>query len=169
MEHLLKRPLSLSDAKVFTFLVRCKGFHVSRLSPFSPSDVSSYIIYVGRYQLNGINSHDSTHFVSRVVIPSGYVEPYSGKDVALVELTTPVIWSDYVRPVCLPSSGTLFPGGMMCYVTGWGNIRDDGKAPCHVYFSNALLTLQGQFALINMSANGLVLANGLFFNCSLFV
>uniref|UniRef100_A0A3Q3W0R1 Peptidase S1 domain-containing protein n=1 Tax=Mola mola TaxID=94237 RepID=A0A3Q3W0R1_MOLML len=91
----------------------------------NPSDVSSYIIYVGRYQLNGINSHDSTHFVSRVVIPSGYVEPYSGKDVALVELTTPVIWSDYVRPVCLPSSGTLFPGGMMCYVTGWGNIRDD--------------------------------------------
>lgn len=91
----------------------------------NPSDVGSYIIYVGRYQLNGINSHQSIHRVSRVVIPSGYIEPHSGKDIALVRLSSPVTWSDYVRPVCLPASGTLFPGGMKCYVTGWGNIRDD--------------------------------------------
>lgn len=74
------------------------------------------------------------HRVRQVVIPSGYIEPQNGKDLALVELATPVTWSDYVRPVCLPSSGTLFPGGMQCYVTGWGNIRDDGKASSHIFF-----------------------------------
>ncbi|XP_041818028.1 serine protease 27 [Chelmon rostratus] len=95
----------------------------------NPSDVSSYIIYAGRYQLNGFNSHQSTHRVSRVVIPYGYVEPHGGKDLALVQLSSPVTWSDYVRPVCLPASGTLFPGGMLCYVTGWGNIRDDVPLP----------------------------------------
>lgn len=122
-------PFATFRCKGFTFLVRWQAPLTHHLSPFSPSDVNSYLIYVGRYQLNGINRHLSTHFVSRVVIPSGYVEPYSGKDVALVELTTPVTWSDYVRPVCLPSSGTLFPGDMMCSVTGWGNIRNDGKNP----------------------------------------
>ncbi|KAM8729873.1 serine protease 27 [Acanthopagrus schlegelii] len=91
----------------------------------NPSEVSSYIIYVGRYQLNGLNSHQSTYRVSRVVIPSGYTEPNRGKDLALVQLSSPVTWSDYVRPVCLPASGTLFQGGMQCYVTGWGDIRDD--------------------------------------------
>ncbi|XP_042363215.1 serine protease 33 [Plectropomus leopardus] len=91
----------------------------------NPSDVSSYIIYAGRYQLNGFNPHQSTHRVSRVVIPSGYSEPHNGKDLALVQLSTPVTWSDYIRPVCLPASGTLFPSGTQCYVTGWGNIRDD--------------------------------------------
>lgn len=91
----------------------------------NPSDVGSYIIYAGRYQLNGLNQHQSVHRVSRVVIPSGYTEPHNGKDLALVKLSSPVSWSDYIRPVCLPASGALFPGGMLCYVTGWGNTRDD--------------------------------------------
>lgn len=91
----------------------------------NPSDFGSYIIYVGRHQLNGINIHESFHRVRQVVIADGYTEPHSGRDVALLQLSTPVTWSDYVHPVCLPAAGTLFPSGMMCYVTGWGNIRDD--------------------------------------------
>ncbi|XP_020494529.2 serine protease 27 [Labrus bergylta] len=91
----------------------------------NPSDLSSYIIYAGRYQLNGYNAHETAHRVRQVVIPYGYVEPHGGKDLALVELSTPVTWSDHVQPVCLPASGTLFPGGIKCTVTGWGNIRDD--------------------------------------------
>ncbi|KAM7381730.1 hypothetical protein PAMA_012526 [Pampus argenteus] len=95
----------------------------------NPSDVSSYIIYAGRYQLNGFNPHQSSHRVSQVVIPSGYVEPHSGKDLVLVKLSSPVTWSDHVRPICLPASASLFPGGMQCYVTGWGNIRVDVPLP----------------------------------------
>ncbi|XP_034414223.1 serine protease 27 [Cyclopterus lumpus] len=91
----------------------------------NPDDVSSYTIYVGRHQLNGINQHQSSHFVRRVVIPTDYRNPQEGKDMALVQLSSPVTWSDYVRPVCLPASGTLFSGGMLCYVTGWGNVRND--------------------------------------------
>ncbi|XP_074476683.1 serine protease 27 [Sebastes fasciatus] len=91
----------------------------------NPSDVSPYIIYAGRYQLNGINRHESVHRVSRIVIPYGYNEPQNGKDLALVKLSSPVTWSDYIRPVCLPASGTLFTVSMQCYVTGWGNVRDD--------------------------------------------
>uniref|UniRef100_A0A3Q1FHD8 Zgc:92313 n=1 Tax=Acanthochromis polyacanthus TaxID=80966 RepID=A0A3Q1FHD8_9TELE len=102
----------------------------------NPSDLSSYIIYVGRYHLNGYNPYESSHRVSRVVIPYDYDEPHSGKDVALVQLSSPVTWSDRVRPVCLPSSGTSFPDGMMCYVTGWGNIREgvplSGTGPLQV-------------------------------------
>ncbi|TKS89884.1 Serine protease 27 [Collichthys lucidus] len=95
----------------------------------NPSDVGSYIIYAGRYQLHGINSHQSTHRVKRVVIPYSYEEPHKGKDLALVELSSPVTWSDHVRPICLPTSGTLFPGGMQCVVTGWGNVRDEVPLP----------------------------------------
>lgn len=99
----------------------------------SPSDVSSYIIYVGRHQINNYNPHESSHRVRQVIVPSGYVEPHSGQDVALVELSTPITWSDYVSPICLPSSGTLFPSGMQCYVTGWGNIRDDGRCSPYLF------------------------------------
>lgn len=91
----------------------------------NPSDTSSYTLYVGRYQLNGINSQQSTHYVKRIVIPPDYQDPNQGKDIALVQLSSPADWSDYVQPVCLPTSGVLFPAGMNCYVTGWGNTRED--------------------------------------------
>uniref|UniRef100_A0A8C2YXB7 Zgc:92313 n=1 Tax=Cyclopterus lumpus TaxID=8103 RepID=A0A8C2YXB7_CYCLU len=108
----------------------------------NPDDVSSYTIYVGRHQLNGINQHQSSHFVRRVVIPTDYRNPQEGKDMALVQLSSPVTWSDYVRPVCLPASGTLFSGGMLCYVTGWGNVRNDGKACSilHIFFAHVQIT-----------------------------
>ncbi|XP_058477754.1 serine protease 27 [Solea solea] len=91
----------------------------------NPSDVSSVIIYAGRRDLNGFNPHQSTHRVVQVVVPSGYTEPHGGSDLALVQLTPPVTWSDHIRPICLPASSTLFPSGMTCSVTGWGNIRED--------------------------------------------
>lgn len=95
----------------------------------NPSDLNPYVIYAGRSQLNGVNPHESSHKVSRVVIPEGYQDPHSGKDMALVQLSSPVSFSDYVHPVCLPTSGILFPIGKVCYVTGWGNIRENVPLP----------------------------------------
>lgn len=91
----------------------------------NPHDVGAYFIYAGRYQLNNFNPHESVHRVRRVVIPSDYVEPHMGKDIALVQLSSQLTWSAFVSPICLPESRTLFPADMQCYVTGWGNIRKD--------------------------------------------
>ncbi|XP_041699880.2 serine protease 33 [Coregonus clupeaformis] len=90
----------------------------------NPFDVSGYTLYVGRHQLNGFNPNEMSHRVKRIVIPSSYSDPNFGQDMALVQLQSPVVWSAFVRPICLPDAWTLFPGGLLCYVTGWGNIRD---------------------------------------------
>ncbi|XP_047464925.1 serine protease 27-like [Mugil cephalus] len=91
----------------------------------NPSDLSPYIIYVGRYQLNGFNRYETLHHARQVVIAPGYEDPHNGKDLALVELSSPITWSDHASPICLPTASTLFPSNMFCYVTGWGNIRED--------------------------------------------
>ncbi|KAL6095103.1 uncharacterized protein ACO6RY_16370 [Pungitius sinensis] len=91
----------------------------------NPSDVFSYTIYAGRYQLNGFNVNQMTRSVRQVVIPPGYTEPHQGQDLALVQLSSPVTWSDYIQPVCLPDAGTLFPSDMLCYVTGWGYTQEN--------------------------------------------
>lgn len=87
-------------------------------------DVSGYTLYVGRHRLNSWNPNEISYLVERVVIPSGYSDPSLGQDLALVQLQRPIVWSAYVHPVCLPDAGTLFPGDLPCYITGWGNIRD---------------------------------------------
>lgn len=85
------------------------------------------MIYVGRLQLNGWNPNESSYRINRVVVPYGYTDPQLGKDIALVELASPVTWSDYVQPVCLPNADVSFSGGTQCTITGWGDIRDGGE------------------------------------------
>ncbi|KAM4715224.1 serine protease 27 [Anableps anableps] len=91
----------------------------------NPSDMSSYILYIGRYQLSGVNQQQLTRRVKNIVIPSGYQDPNNGKDIAVLQLSSPVSWTNHIYPVCLPTPGTLFPAGMKCYVTGWGDIREN--------------------------------------------
>uniref|UniRef100_A0A8C5GIC4 Peptidase S1 domain-containing protein n=1 Tax=Gouania willdenowi TaxID=441366 RepID=A0A8C5GIC4_GOUWI len=43
-------------------------------------------------------------------------------DIALVELTSPVVLSEHVIPVCLPSA-TEPPTGSPCLVAGWGDLN----------------------------------------------
>jgi len=44
-------------------------------------------------------------------------------DIALVELTSPVVLSNRVTPVCLPS-GLELPTGSPCLVAGWGSLYE---------------------------------------------
>uniref|UniRef100_A0A672TDC2 Serine protease 33-like n=1 Tax=Sinocyclocheilus grahami TaxID=75366 RepID=A0A672TDC2_SINGR len=93
----------------------------------NPSEVSSYRLYMGRHLLNGYNQFEMVSQVQRVVIPEGYSTPQEGRDVALVQLRSPVTWSDRIQPVCLPYAGFQFNSGTLCYVTGWGHTQEGGN------------------------------------------
>lgn len=90
----------------------------------SLSDVSSYTIYAGRLKLNGWNAHETSHRISNIMVPFGYTDPQLGQDIALVMLSSPVVWSEVVQPICLPDSDMQFAEGTLCTITGWGDIRD---------------------------------------------
>ncbi|XP_051968311.1 serine protease 33-like [Xyrauchen texanus] len=90
----------------------------------NPNDISSYIIYVGRQKLHGWNPDETSHNVRRVVVPLGYTDPQLGQDIALVELASPVVWTERIQPVCLPTASAEFNSDMRCMITGWGDIRD---------------------------------------------
>ncbi|KAI7797156.1 serine protease 33 [Triplophysa rosa] len=90
----------------------------------NPNDISSYLIYAGRQQMQGWNPDMTSHRILRVVVPLGYTDPQLGQDIALVELATPVVWADRIQPVCLPKANAEFSSDMKCMITGWGDIRD---------------------------------------------
>ncbi|XP_016296291.1 serine protease 33-like [Sinocyclocheilus anshuiensis] len=90
----------------------------------NPNDISSYMVYVGRQQLNGWNPDETSHRVCRVVVPLGYTDPQLGQDIALVELATAVGWSERIQPICLPYANVEFSSDMRCMISGWGDIRD---------------------------------------------
>ncbi|XP_038565982.1 chymotrypsinogen B-like [Micropterus salmoides] len=50
-------------------------------------------------------------------------------DIALLKLSSPVNFTDYIRPVCLAAAGSVFNAGTTCWVTGWGKIQTNISLP----------------------------------------
>ncbi|CAI9541892.1 unnamed protein product, partial [Staurois parvus] len=85
-------------------------------------------VYLGMYQLGVISSQTVYVNVSSIIVNSNYTDTASPGDIALLKLDTPVNYTEYIMPICLPSSTTTFPCGMECWVTGWGT-RSSGGEP----------------------------------------
>ncbi|KAJ1155251.1 hypothetical protein NDU88_007986 [Pleurodeles waltl] len=47
-------------------------------------------------------------------------------DIALLKLSSPVVYTDEVQPICLPSNRYMVPDKAKCYVTGWGETQGTG-------------------------------------------
>ncbi|KAJ0063700.1 hypothetical protein NL108_006621, partial [Boleophthalmus pectinirostris] len=63
------------------------------------------------------------------IIPHPYYNHYTfDNDIALMELDSPVTFSDYIKPICLPSPQHVFPTGSNVWITGWGATREGGFA-----------------------------------------
>ncbi|XP_032184171.1 serine protease 33-like [Mustela erminea] len=59
---------------------------------------------------------------AELIIHPEYLPETSRADIALVQLASPVTYSDLILPVCLPKPGDPLDHGTWCWVTGWGNI-----------------------------------------------
>uniref|UniRef100_A0A8C5Q9G0 Peptidase S1 domain-containing protein n=1 Tax=Leptobrachium leishanense TaxID=445787 RepID=A0A8C5Q9G0_9ANUR len=94
------------------------------IRPFSPSD---YTVNLGAYQLsipNGVMAK-----VASIYIHPTYRYAGSSGDIALIKLQTPIPYTDYVLPVCIPELDVTFPTGFNCFVTGWGSIKQGVSLP----------------------------------------
>ncbi|XP_064425641.1 serine protease 33-like [Latimeria chalumnae] len=92
-------------------------------------DPSSYNVYLGRYQQSNFNSHEEFRKVTQIIIHENYVDEQQGNDIALLQLSSDVTYTDYILPICLPASNVHFPEGYKCWVTGWGHINSGVSLP----------------------------------------
>ncbi|XP_021172130.2 suppressor of tumorigenicity 14 protein homolog [Fundulus heteroclitus] len=65
--------------------------------------------------------------VKRIIPHPDYNLFTNDYDIALLELSEPLEFSNTIQPICLPSSSHVFPAGMSCWVTGWGTLREGGN------------------------------------------
>lgn len=65
--------------------------------------------------------------VKKIVSHPDYNQMTFDYDIALLELSKPLEFTNTIQPICLPSSSHVFPAGMSCWVTGWGALREGGQ------------------------------------------
>lgn len=66
--------------------------------------------------------------LKQVISHPNYNQFTFDNDIALMELESPVSYSDYIRPICLPAAQHVFPPGNTVWITGWGATREGGFA-----------------------------------------
>ncbi|XP_070821939.1 suppressor of tumorigenicity 14 protein homolog isoform X2 [Chaetodon trifascialis] len=89
-----------------------------------PSNWQTYSGMQDQYKQGGVQRRP----LKRIISHPDYNQMTFDYDIALLELSEPLEFTNTIQPICLPSSSHVFPAGMSCWVTGWGALREGGRA-----------------------------------------
>ncbi|KAI4881434.1 hypothetical protein NFI96_014473 [Prochilodus magdalenae] len=110
---------------------------------FAGSRSESYwTAVVGEFDITKSDPDEQVLKVNRVIAHPKFNPKTFNNDIALVELSSPVVLSERVTPVCLPSD-TEPPAGTPCLVAGWGSLYEDGPSADVVMEAKVPLLSQG--------------------------
>ncbi|GLD57420.1 uncharacterized protein AKAME5_000964700 [Lates japonicus] len=93
---------------------------ISAAHCFFSTSTSGWQISLGRQNLQGNNPYEVSRTVARIILHPNYDSITNNNDIALLKLSSPVTFTDYIRPVCLAAGGSVFNNGTDSWVTGWG-------------------------------------------------
>ncbi|XP_029014206.1 serine protease 33-like [Betta splendens] len=96
---------------------------------FPGTSTSGLVVYLGRQYQQNVNPNEVSATVSQIIKHPSYNTITMDNDIALLELSSTITFTDYINPVCLPTSGSSFDAGTNCWVSGWGNIRNNVPLP----------------------------------------
>ncbi|XP_020779873.1 chymotrypsin-like protease CTRL-1 isoform X2 [Boleophthalmus pectinirostris] len=86
---------------------------------------SDYRLYFGKETQSGSNPHEVNRSVSQIIVHPDYNSTTFQNDIALMKLSNPITYTDYIRPVCLAANSSLFYNNTKCWATGWGRLSKD--------------------------------------------
>ncbi|XP_040182163.1 suppressor of tumorigenicity 14 protein [Rana temporaria] len=92
------------------------------------SDPSVWTAYMGLHdQSTKTSSNDVVkRKIKRIVAHRMFSDITYDNDIAMLELDSPITFTDFIQPICIPESTHVFPVGKSIWVTGWGALSEGG-------------------------------------------
>ncbi|XP_060236824.1 transmembrane protease serine 11C [Meriones unguiculatus] len=76
-----------------------------------------------------LNKPQIQRTVKNIIIHENYSYPAHDNDIAVVRMSSPVLYESNIRRACLPEATQQFPPNSDVVVTGWGTLKSDGESP----------------------------------------
>ncbi|XP_040273762.1 transmembrane protease serine 9 [Bufo bufo] len=103
------------------------------------NDPKVWAAYLGTPFLNGVEGRVEKIF--RIHKHPFYNVYTLDNDVALLELPSPLAFTNLIKPICLPDTSHSFVEGTKCFITGWGSTKEGG--PMSRQLQKASVTIVG--------------------------
>uniref|UniRef100_A0AAQ6INJ7 Acrosin n=1 Tax=Anabas testudineus TaxID=64144 RepID=A0AAQ6INJ7_ANATE len=87
---------------------------------FSSIDPSSVTVVLGLQTQSVSNPNVTSLTIANAIIHPSYNNQTNENDIYLLQLASPVTFTNYIQPICLATSDSTFYNGTNSWVTGWG-------------------------------------------------
>lgn len=98
----------------------------TRCSLYSPT---MWTVYLGKLFLNRSSPTEEVARVQHIHLHQYYDDESQDYDLALLKLDRPAsaLLAEHARPACLPPPTHQLEPDLLCWVTGWGALREGGE------------------------------------------
>ncbi|XP_047194387.1 testisin-like [Hippoglossus stenolepis] len=112
-----------------------------------------WILYFGRETQRGPNVNEVSRRVTQVIIHPNYNDMMFNNDAALMKLSSPVTFNNYIRPICLASNTSEFFNSTLCWATGWGKLKRNETLPPTMKLQEVMVPVIGKRSAAALSKN----------------
>ncbi|OCT61947.1 hypothetical protein XELAEV_18047980mg, partial [Xenopus laevis] len=104
-------------------------------------NAASVIVILGAYKITGNHKEEVPVPVKQIIVHPHYIASDYPNDIALLELSQKVPFTDFILPACFPTPSTEFLPGHSCIVTGWGALDFNSTKPKPIILQGAEVRL----------------------------
>lgn len=84
-------------------------------------------VYLGLHTQSQTDTPNTVHKrVKHIICHPEYNSLSFSNDIALMELDSPVTFSQHIWPILLPAATYFLPAGQSVWITGWGKLKENG-------------------------------------------
>nr|XP_033798800.1 suppressor of tumorigenicity 14 protein-like [Geotrypetes seraphini] len=83
--------------------------------------------YLGLQSIRRNSKQVLMRSIKRIILHPHYDQSASDYDIAILELEAPLFFTNLIHPICLPTKPKVFSYSAICYVTGWGALKENGE------------------------------------------